>query len=78
MTLLDLDLFSKSIANLIERTPSENRDNGWSIAVQLIPRSPRTKVLAALPLWAFFASHPFRFLFWTFGRRPIQGIRKCD
>src|SRR5882757_7112495 len=45
MTLLDLDLFSKSIANLIERTPSANRDFGWSIAVQLIPRSPCTRVL---------------------------------
>ena len=78
MTLLDLDLFSKSIANLIERTPSENRDFGWSIAVQLIPRSPRTRVLVTSPLLAFFASHPVRFLLWTFGRRPIQGIRKCD
>src|SRR3984957_3891098 len=78
MTLLDLDLFSKSIANLIDRTPSENRDIGWSIAVQLIPRSPRTKALGPLSLGVFFASHPFRFLFWTFGRRPMQGIRKCD
>src|ERR1700733_14969051 len=78
MTLLDLDLFSKSIANLIDRTPSENRDIGWSIAVQLIPRSPRTKALGVLSLGVFFASHPFRFLFWTFGRRPMQGIRKCD
>ena len=27
-TLADLDLFSKSIANFIERKPSENRENG--------------------------------------------------
>ena len=73
MTLIDLDLFSKSIANLIERTPSENRDIGWSIAVQLIPRSPRTKVLGPLSFGGFFASHPLQFSILDFRKKADTG-----
>src|SRR3984957_12356341 len=78
ITLPGLDRFSTSIANLIERTPSENRDNGESTTVQAIALSPRTKVLGPLSLLAFFASKPVRLLCCIFGRSPIHGIRKCD
>ena len=78
MTLVDLDLFSTSIANLIDRIPSVKRDSGWSTALQLISRSPRTKALVALPLCGLLVRHPIHLLLCSLGRRPIQGIRKLD
>ena len=40
MTLFDLVPAFISTASLMERIPSEKRENGWSTTVQLIPLSP--------------------------------------
>src|SRR3984885_5488949 len=76
-TFPDLDLLSMSIAILIERTPSEKRERGWSTTVQLIPLSPRASALGAMSVCACL-NRLGRLAPSTLGRTPTHAIPKRD
>src|SRR6185437_1064427 len=69
---------SSSIANLIERTPSENCENGRSMTVQERARSPRTTALESPPSGAILDRHLFRVLTCNLGKTPMHANRSRD